>query len=222
MDSLSEEARAAALLDAQQKALGLFQEIERSLIRPGITESGLSREIHALAADLYGVRSHWHKRVIRTGPNTLQPYNEEPPDLTIQEDDILFVDLGPVFEAWEADFGRTYVLGGDPVKHRLRDDLEPAFREAKARFQADPDMTCGALYDLACDLAAKAGWSSAARSPGISSASSRMSASRATRRRSISAREPGPHRRARQGRPEAPLDPRDPSRRPCPADRRLL
>jgi Xaa-Pro dipeptidase len=26
-------------------------------------------------------------------------------------DDIVFADFGPVFEGWEADFGRTWVIG---------------------------------------------------------------------------------------------------------------
>src|SRR5271156_317435 len=127
-----EDARAAGLLAAQNSALALFHEAERSLLRPGVTERALSREIHALAADMFGVKAHWHKRVVRAGPNTLMPYNESPPDLTLQEDDILFLDLGPVFETWEADFGRTYVIGNDPEKLRLRDDLEPIFEKAKA------------------------------------------------------------------------------------------
>jgi Xaa-Pro aminopeptidase len=156
--SETEHDRAAALLTAQNTAKALFAEIERSLIRPGVTERRLSREIHALAADMFGVSTHWHKRVIRAGPNTLSPYSASPPDLTIGEDDIMFVDLGPVFAAWEADFGRTYVLGQDPVKHRLRDDLEPIFRAAKAHFQASPAVTGAELYALACDLARSAGW----------------------------------------------------------------
>jgi hypothetical protein len=36
----------------------------------------------------------------------------------VGEEDTLFLDLGPVFEEWEADFGRTFVLGSDPVKRR--------------------------------------------------------------------------------------------------------
>jgi Xaa-Pro aminopeptidase len=150
--------RAAALLKAQRKAGELFETIERELIRPGITEHALSREIHALAAERFGVRSHWHKRVVRAGENTLRPYSAAPPDLVIRDDDILFVDLGPVFEAWEADFGRTYVLGDDPVKCRLRDSLAPAFDAAKAHFAANPAITGAELYDFACGLAARAGW----------------------------------------------------------------
>jgi len=48
---------------------------------------------------------------VRAGRNTLAPYDENPPDLTVAEDDIVFLDLGPVFEELEADFGRTYVVG---------------------------------------------------------------------------------------------------------------
>jgi Xaa-Pro aminopeptidase len=143
----SEESRVTALLDAQHKASLLFAEIERTLIRPGVTESRLSQDIHALAQARFGVETHWHKRVIRSGQNTLKPYNEDPPDLVIGADDILFVDLGPVFEAWEADFGRTYVLGDDPVKHRLRGDLEPVFKAVKEHYRTHQDITGEALYE---------------------------------------------------------------------------
>lgn len=156
--AFDEEARAAGLLAAQNSALALFEACERSLIRPGITEKALSREIHALAADMFGVKAHWHKRVVRAGANTLMQYDKSPPDLTIQEDDILFLDLGPVFAAWEADFGRTYVLGQDPDKLRLRDDLAVIFGKAKAHYESHPDITGAELYDVACRMAEEAGW----------------------------------------------------------------
>jgi Xaa-Pro aminopeptidase len=156
--TLSEDDRIAGLLAAQSNALALFGEIERTLLRPGITEKALSREVHALAADMFGVKAHWHKRVIRAGPNTMLPYSKSAPDLTIQEDDIVFVDLGPVFAAWEADFGRTYVLGDDPAKLRLRDDLEPIFNAGKAYFETHPDVTGAELYAVATELANRNGW----------------------------------------------------------------
>jgi Xaa-Pro aminopeptidase len=158
--------RAFALLEAQQKAASLFADIERGLIRPGITESQLNRDIFALAAEKFGVITHWHKRVIRAGSNTLAPYSENPPDRLIENDDILFVDLGPVFAAWEADFGRTFVLGNDPAKHRLKDALQPIFSAAKARFLADPGMDGETLYSLACNLAKQAGWAFGGRIAG--------------------------------------------------------
>ncbi|KKK26997.1 putative peptidase m24 protein [Aspergillus rambellii] len=151
--------RAADLLDAQHKAVALFAEIQQSLIRPGITEKALSNEIHRLAVERYGVQTHWHKQVIRSGPNTLRPFAENPPDRVIQPDDILYVDLGPVFEAWEADFGRTFVLGDDPRKHQLRDSLEPIFHAVRARFLESPeDVTGEELFEFAVAAAQEAGW----------------------------------------------------------------
>ncbi|KAI5921646.1 peptidase M24, structural domain-containing protein [Camillea tinctor] len=156
--STEEQSRAHNLLDAQNKAVQLFEEIERDLIRPGISEKALSDEIHELGTKRYDIKTHWHKRVVRSGPNTLRPFAENPPDRVIQEDDILYVDLGPVFEAWEADFGRTFVLGNDPNKKRLRDALEPIWNIVKARYLEAPDMTGDALYDIACEEARKDGW----------------------------------------------------------------
>lgn len=153
-----EQERASNLQDAQNKAIQLFDEISRTLIRPGITEKQLSNEIHDLGQKRHNVRTHWHKRVVRSGPNTLFPYAENPPDRTIEEDDILFIDLGPVFEAWEADFGRTFVLGDDPVKKSLRDALEPTWYDVKARFDANPEMTGAELYAIACERAKQDGW----------------------------------------------------------------
>ena len=114
-----EATRVERLLDAQAKAAELFAEIEtRALIAPGKGERAVSDEIRDLADKLFGVRRFWHKRIIRSGPNTLHPYRENPPDRVIEADDIVFADFGPLFEDWEADFGRTFVLGEDPVKHR--------------------------------------------------------------------------------------------------------
>ena len=86
--------RASQLLSAQDKAVLLFEEIERDLVRHGVTEKKLNEEIYQLGLDRYGIKTHWHKRVIRSGPNTLSPFSENPPDRVIQPDDILVVDWG--------------------------------------------------------------------------------------------------------------------------------
>src|SRR5215475_14913265 len=97
---------------AQRKAERLFHEVEaRGLIRAGISDSQLNQEIYDLAKELFGISTYWHKRIVRAGANTLLPYAENQPDHAIGAADILFLDLGPVFEEWEADFGRTFVVG---------------------------------------------------------------------------------------------------------------
>ena len=154
----SEAQRVAALADAQSKAAAFFERIGESLIRPGISESQLTRDIAELGRREFGIEQNWHKRIVRAGPNTLAPYDDNPPDLMLGEDDILFIDLGPVFEAWEADFGRTYVLGDDPRKLRLRDDAAAAFAAGKQYFKQHPDITGSQFYAYVRHLAEQAGW----------------------------------------------------------------
>lgn len=159
MATVNEQARAEALLDAQSKAQMLFAEIESlGLIRPGVLESEANREIYRLSREKYDAGRHWHKRILRAGVNTVHPYQEDPEDLTIGEDDIVFVDLGPVFQDWEADFGRTYVLGSDRRKHELRRQVETMFHAGKRHFDAHPDITGSELYRHVCETAAEAGW----------------------------------------------------------------
>ncbi|HVZ82128.1 MAG TPA: M24 family metallopeptidase [Terracidiphilus sp.] len=154
-----EEKRVTELRNAQRKAERLFEEVEtRGLVRSGIFESQLNDEIYALAKEMYGITTYWHKRIVRTGRNTLLPYAENPPDLMIGEDDILFLDLGPVFEDWEADFGRTFVIGSDPMKLKLRDDVGKAFDAGKRYFQQTPGVTACELFAHVEQLAGTFGW----------------------------------------------------------------
>src|SRR5271170_1175234 len=155
----NEATRAASLLEAQKKADELFTAVEsRGVIRPHVLESRINQDIYDLAGSMFGVSTYWHKRIVRAGTNTLAPYDENPPDLTVGEDDIVFLDLGPVFEAWEADFGRTFVVGSDPVKIKLRDDISKAFADGKRYFESHPDITSVELYRHVQHLAAKYGW----------------------------------------------------------------
>jgi Xaa-Pro dipeptidase len=154
-----EDTRTRDLLEAQNKAVALFNEVEsRGLIRPGITETALNADIYALAQEMYGITTYWHKRIVRAGRNTLLPYDDNPPDLTLQEDDILFLDLGPVFEDCEADFGRTFVLGSDPMKHKMKKDVGQAFVKGKKIFHENPGLTASEYFNQIAALAPKFGW----------------------------------------------------------------
>ena len=157
--TLDEDERTRRLVEAEGHAAELFAQIDRrGLIAPGRLESEVSRAVRDLGADLFGTSRHWHKRVVRSGKNTLQPYVENPPDRTITEDDIVFVDLGPVFAEWEADVGRTFVLGDDPLKHRIAADLPRVWEAGRAFFDEHPDVTGEELYAHVCGLARDAGW----------------------------------------------------------------
>lgn len=149
----------AALHAVQARAADLFRAIEeKRLIRPGETEESVSRAIFELAASDFGVKKYFHRRVVRSGPHTRMIFRELPPDRTIEEDDIVSLDLGVVFGELEADFGRTYVLGGDPEKARLARDLEVIFRECQAIYARSPAITGRELFAIVGEAAKARGW----------------------------------------------------------------
>ncbi|RVT94837.1 M24 family metallopeptidase [Sphingomonas crocodyli] len=149
----------SALIAAEQNGLALLDAIEAAgFIAPGRAESAIEADIRALAARDFGVSVHWHDRVVRTGINTLCIAGQPAPDRIIEEDDIVFLDLGPVFGDWEADVGRSYAVGNSPEKRRLVADLETVFDVARARFLATPDITGADLFAIAVAESEARGW----------------------------------------------------------------
>lgn len=147
------------LIYAEEKASELFAAVEKlHIISPGRTEKQVSDDIFDLANVMFGIDKYWHKRIVRSGVNTLCPYNDNPPDLTIQDDDIVFLDFGPIFEDFEADFGRTYVVGNDPLKLKLKSDVETAWHELKQWFDSQTKLTCSEFYDHIASTAENYGW----------------------------------------------------------------
>jgi Xaa-Pro dipeptidase len=112
---------------ATGKSANSFREVAaQRLIHPGVPEGRTNEGISALAQEVYGITQYWHKRIERAGPK-IRCYltTNIPLDLIVKDD--MFLDLGPVFEAGEADFGRTFIPGADPAKHKLRRDIEAGF-----------------------------------------------------------------------------------------------
>jgi len=154
-----ESARVARLLEAQDMAAKLFDEVsERGLVRAGIGERALADEIRDLAAGMFGITRHWHKRIVRSGENTLETARGNPPDRRIADDDVVFLDFGPIFQEWEADFGRTYVLGDDPRKLALREHLPQVWQAARDYFHRSPDITGEQLFDYVAAVSRDFGW----------------------------------------------------------------
>jgi len=163
----TEDERAERLLRAQATAEALFDEVvARGIVAAGRSEQAVSDEIRDLANEMFGTTKHWHKRIVRSGPHTLFPYRENPPDRVIEADDIVFADFGPIFEEFEADLGRTYVLGDDPAKRRLAADLPVIFGAGRRYFAARPGITGAELHAEVARLAGEAGWSLGGRHAG--------------------------------------------------------
>jgi Xaa-Pro aminopeptidase len=147
------------LFGAEQKAKELFNAIEnRGLITSGKSEKQLCDEIVQIATTDFGVENHWGKKIVRTGVNTLQPYASNPTDLMIKDGDILFFDFHPIFNGWEADLGRTYVLGNDSLKIKIKKDVEAAWYEGNEWYFKQNKLTGADFFYYATDLAKRFGY----------------------------------------------------------------
>ncbi|MEI9920165.1 MAG: M24 family metallopeptidase [Bacteroidota bacterium] len=144
---------------AQNKTRELFKEVEkRGLIIAGKSESQLTSEIVKIADEKFGMKEHWHKKIVRAGVNTVESYSKSPADRVIQKDDIVILDFGPNFEGWETDLGRTYVLGSDPDKLKIKKDVETAWHEAKAWYDKQDKLTGVEFWNYLTALAKRYGY----------------------------------------------------------------
>lgn len=127
-------------------------------VAAGRSESDVDRDIAALAERDFGVERHWHKRLVRAGPNTLCVFADMPEERTIGANDTVYLDLGPVFEEWEADIGQTYALGPDPARQALVAALPQMFDEIRAHANANTGITGAELYAFATSRAEARGY----------------------------------------------------------------
>ena len=152
------------LKKAEQKAEELFHEIKtRGIILPNKFESQVNEEIYCLAKEIFGIDKYWHKRIVRAGLNTLAPYKENPEDIIIKEDDMVFLDFGPLIDDFEADFGRSYVIGGDPEKITLCLNIENAWydiqRWVKVQKELGNCLKSNSLFEHCIKVANSYGYS---------------------------------------------------------------
>src|SRR6187431_2236806 len=147
------------LLNAQSISVQFFKAIEENnLIIAGKSEEQLNSEICDLALNGFGIEKHWHKKIVRSGKNTLAIYPDNPPNRIIDKDDILFIDLGPIVEGYEADIGRTYVLGNNHRKLMLKNDVEEAWHDIQQWYQKQTKLKASDLFEYAAQKARDLGW----------------------------------------------------------------
>ncbi|MBY0516643.1 MAG: aminopeptidase P family protein [Bacteriovoracaceae bacterium] len=126
-------------LEDYLKAREISKEITLELahsLPPGSTEE----EAHELLKTILarqGITKLWHPSKIRFGENTLCTFREEStPGQRLGMGDLFFVDIGPVFNLHEGDYGETFRCGGgsDPLIAASTDvfrETEKVWREQK-------------------------------------------------------------------------------------------
>ena len=105
-----------------------------------------------------GMRRGWHHIIVRCGPNTTKDFMaRSEPGVVLQENDIFFIDIGPIFQNCEGDAGDTFVFGDDPDHLRAKADVRTIWEKVRQTW-FDEGITGQELYRYAAETAGEFGW----------------------------------------------------------------
>jgi methionyl aminopeptidase len=126
-------------------------------IKVGMAEEEAKEIARSILTSL-GMRRGWHHIIVRCGPNTTKDFMERSePGVVLEEDDIFFIDIGPIFRDTEGDAGDTFVFGDNPDHHRAKHDVRVIWEDVR-RVWFDEHMTGEDLYHYAEKAAGERGW----------------------------------------------------------------
>jgi methionyl aminopeptidase len=93
-------------------------------IQPGMTEAE-GHEAYKKLCVQFGVEKNWHPSKIRFGANSIMGFREvSDPEVVLKDNDIFFLDIGPIIHGHEGDVGKTFVLGTNSEFSRISKDSE--------------------------------------------------------------------------------------------------
>lgn len=122
-----------------------------SHIRPGMREE----EAHVYYKNLcqkHDVSKNWHPPKIRFGPNTLKNFKETSEPVVLKDEDIFFIDIGPVVDGHEADYGETFAVGASFDHKHIADTAKKVFDEVAVHWKKRPSRG-PELYEFARERA---------------------------------------------------------------------
>jgi len=126
-------------------------------VKPGMVEEDAVAMAHEILA-AHDMRRGWHDVYVRFGTNTTKTFGaDSDPGIVLGDDDIFFIDIGPVWEQWEGDGGDTFVTGNDASMAKIAHDARALFHLVRNKWQTEK-ATGAALYDYAIAQAQRLGW----------------------------------------------------------------
>ncbi|WMD21720.1 M24 family metallopeptidase [Achromobacter seleniivolatilans] len=145
-EQVSERFTMAGILAARQRSITAVHDIA-ALMTPGIT----TREAITIA-DRYlqqmGASHNWHPTYVRFEADTQSPAVQETDFArTLREGDIFVIDIGPVWDGYEGDYGDTFVMGADADRQRCAHAAREVFKRTRLAWL--DGLTGAALYDQA-------------------------------------------------------------------------
>jgi methionyl aminopeptidase len=126
-------------------------------LTPGLSEDQ-AKVIARNTLSGLGMRRGWHHIIVRCGPNTTKDFMERSePGVVLKDDDIFFVDIGPVYGDYEGDAGDTFVFGEDPLHQKAKTDVRTIWECVRDKWFKER-INGVALYEFAVKTSESMGW----------------------------------------------------------------
>ena len=155
MQNVGEHFNLTTFLEARKRTQASVR-LAASNIRPGMNEAEAQAILDSVLQN-NELNQRWHPPKFRIGTDTTKSFSERPDqNIRLKESDIFFIDIGPVYEDHEGDFGETFVIGED-------EKLQQLAKSSKDIFQIVQDMwrhtglSGQSLYEMAKNEAKKFG-----------------------------------------------------------------
>ena len=134
----------------------LLKEISK-IIKPGISESEAKKKAIELY-ERFEIKKNWHNPYIYFNTNTILTFKDKPKEEKIlQEEDIAYIDIGPIIEDVEGDAGQTLVFGKNSLFDELKFQSELIFKMA-CNYWRENNSTGIELYKYIYKLTKEAGF----------------------------------------------------------------
>jgi len=143
------------MLAAREQSVRAVAAIASQLQVGMTTAQALEMAAHTLQA--MGASHTWHPTYIRFGDDTVRtPRQGIDLQRVLRTTDIVVVDVGPVWDGYEGDYGDTFVFGQHPLHHACVKALHEVFDETRQAWSRG--LTGRELYDFAERNAQAKGW----------------------------------------------------------------
>ena len=134
----------------------LLKEISK-IIKPGISESEAKKKAIELY-ERFEIKKNWHNPYIYFNTNTILTFKDKPKEEKIlQEEDIAYIDIGPIIDDVEGDIGHTLVFGENKLYKELKSQSENIFENA-CNYWRESSPTGVELYKYIYKLTNDAGF----------------------------------------------------------------
>jgi Xaa-Pro aminopeptidase len=155
-ESVGEVFDPALLSAARDKTLAEIEDVARQ-IKPGMSESDAAALLKETQT-ARGAAKSWHPPQIRFGKNTLLPFGATSDKwVVLKNDDIFFLDIGPIFDGHEGDVGRAFAVGDDPRFQRCAEAVKQIWFAVKDKWSHEK-ISGEQLYEFAQKTAHAMGW----------------------------------------------------------------